>query len=326
MSMKKIGIGIVVLIILSCTSVNVSGDNTPMIANIVFSSASEAKEHLKTDDLFLRSLSAFDRAARLRTSRVVDMEEFVKFISQQTLDWTVQEKKTIDNVMIRVNRALSEFNMHFPDEIILIKTTGLEEGNAAYCRGNNIIVFPEEFLNLPFDRLYGIMLHELFHIFTRNNREIQEELFGILSFFRASELQLPDDIFQWKITNPDAVENNYYFTGNINGNEYKLMPILLASSNYDENRGGRFFDYLGLYFIAVYEDGDKTIPLSVDDGYVIFTPNQVPDYLNIVGRNTNYIIHPEEVLADNFVLLVNNARNLPNMEIIEKMKLILKRP
>jgi hypothetical protein len=35
------------------------------------------------------------------------------------------------------------------------------------------------------------------------------------------------------------------------------------------------------------------------------------------------VIHPEEILADNFALLILDERNLPSPEIIEKMRLIL---
>ncbi len=39
--------------------------------------------------------------------------------------------------------------------------------------------------------------------------------------------------------------------------------------------------------------------------------------------NTDYIIHPEEILAENFVLLLNNSRYIRNPEILEEIKNIL---
>jgi hypothetical protein len=39
-----------------------------------------------------------------------------------------------------------------------------------------------------------------------------------------------------------------------------------------------------------------------------------------VGRNTQYIIHPEEILADNFALLVLGETSIPSPVILEKMK------
>ena len=33
-------------------------------------------------------------------------------------------------------------------------------------------------------------------------------------------------------------------------------------------------------------------------------PEKEPAFLDKIGKNTNYIIHPDEILADNFVRLV----------------------
>ena len=42
-----------------------------------------------------------------------------------------------------------------------------------------------------------------------------------------------------------------------------------------------------------------------------------------IGLNTKYIIHPEEILADNFVILVQGKTDIPSPEIIESMRNIL---
>jgi len=326
--MRIFRIVVVIMAFLGCTSARgLDEEIAPRNVNVVFASATEGKKILTKEDSFLLGLSVFDRSARLQTSKEVNLKEFKTFIAEQTLDWTATDKEKINNAMIRINLAFSEYSLSFPKEIILIKTTGREEGGAAYCRDNNVIVLPLNIINnYSKDRLYDLILHELFHIFTRNNKNTQEALYAVLSFKKSNDLRLPNDLFQKKITNPDAVLNNYYFSAKVNGNEYKLMPILLSSSNYDERRGGKFFDYLKLYFIAVKEDTDATVPLTENDELVLFTPNQVPDYSNLIGKNTDYIIHPEEVLADNFVFLINKTKRLPNMEIVEKMSVLLKKP
>ena len=322
--MSKHGGLIISLFFLGCAGVgNTGSGDLPSEMRIIFASGSEAGSYLRTEDAFLLSMSPFDRSVRLQTSREISKAEHIDYVSRQVLDWTAREEEKIRDIMVRINQALSEYSLSFPDEIIFIKTTGLEEGTAAYCRGNNIIVLPGGYLDMPFDRLYDLVLHELFHIYSRNNSEVQEALYGILAFKKCGELQLPDDIFRQKITNPDAAVNCYYFPAAINGSEYKLMPILLASSDYDEEKGGEFFDYLVFNFIAVSENGDAVVPLRRNNQYVLFTPNQVPEYLRLAAGNTGYIIHPEEVLADNFVFLINEDNGLPDMEIIHKIRAIL---
>jgi hypothetical protein len=51
---------------------------------------------------------------------------------------------------------------------------------------------------------------------------------------------------------------------------------------------------------------------------------QVSGFFEQVGRNTEYLIHPEEILADNFALLFSRDRNAPSPDIIKKMAEVLK--
>lgn len=51
----------------------------------------------------------------------------------------------------------------------------------------------------------------------------------------------------------------------------------------------------------------------------------VSNYLSLIGENTDYIIHAEEVLADNFVLLVTNSKNIKTKKVVSNMKNILKK-
>ena len=43
------------------------------------------------------------------------------------------------------------------------------------------------------------------------------------------------------------------------------------------------------------------------DGQPVLHEASVPDFHRQIGSNTGYIIHPEEILADNFAALVTGA-------------------
>ena len=103
------------------------------------------------------------------------------------------------------------------------------------------------------------------------------------------------------------------------------MPILLAKEYYDEKKGGDFFDYLSVVFCCIEENDNNSQMKFVDGEYHIYSAKYVPDYFTLIGENTDYIIHPEEVLADNFVLMVTNSKNIKTKSIIANMKKILKR-
>lgn len=298
--------------IAECTFVPIDGERSKAI--------------LQSTDSFLENLSPFDRSSRSKTSQTVDPAQFKEFIGSQTLDWNNEEKVKLQTLATQLKEKLKAYNMQFPQELQFIKTTGSEEGNAAYCRGNNAIVLPQRILALPTSELEDLVLHELFHIFTRNHSAVQTSLYATIGFYPCKELQVPSDLFAQKITNPDAVQNNYFFKTSIRDTEYKVMPILLARSNYDENQGGEFFDYLTLQFIAIDASAQTTVPLLANGKVQLFTLAKIPNYLDAVGQNTGYIIHPEEILADNFVLLVNHAQNVESPQVLSAMAKILQAP
>ena len=104
------------------------------------------------------------------------------------------------------------------------------------------------------------------------------------------------------MTNPDApFALKYYIElkklGDENGKTYKCTPILHASRTFDPKFSTNFFTYL----VA-------TTLILDDTTYKPLEPLQYLSYANAsnfydqIGNNTTYIIHPEEILADNFVL------------------------
>ena len=58
--------------------------------------------------------------------------------------------------------------------------------------------------------------------------------------------------------------------------------------------------------------------------YVLLTVNMVENFFDKVGRNTDYIFGAEEILADNFTLLLMGVKDVKSPEIIEKMRSLIK--
>jgi hypothetical protein len=52
-------------------------------------------------------------------------------------------------------------------------------------------------------------------------------------------------------------------------------------------------------------------------------PEQISGFIEQVGQNTSYLIHPEEILADNFALLVLGMEDVPSPEILKRIRAIL---
>ena len=276
-----------------------------------------AKRIITKKDEFIRSLSPFDRAARLKKESTVSEKEFLVYVSKQTLDWGSFECSNVDSILESILLKIEQYPLEFPKKISLIKTTGKEEGYAAYCR-KNAIFLPQTLINTPY-QLINLLTHELFHIYSKNNLIKRKELYEILGFFECPELKFPEELRELKITNPDAPLNNLYFRNN----KAKFMPILFSNEPYNLKKGGEFFAYLQFRLIRVEIKQECCKPLYKNDKLKLYCIEDFPPYLQKIGMNTDYIIHPEEILAENFVLLINNSRYIRNPEILEKMESII---
>ena len=226
-----------------------------------------------------------------------------------------------------IQPLLRDLPLPLPSIVQLVKTTGAEEGNAAYTRATAIVLPKSELANSQKD-LQKVICHELFHILSRQNPELREKLYGIIGFTKCNEIKLPPELERRKITNPDAPRNDHFIRLQIDGHESLAVPILLSSAEtYDVKRGGEFFAYLQFQFLVVERDNGSGDLKAVSEGSSpkLVGMERVSGFMEQVGRNTNYIIHPEEILADNFALLVLNERNVASPEILQKMREVLMR-
>ena len=76
--------------------------------------------------------------------------------------------------------------------------------------------------------------------------------------------------------------------------------------------------------MVVEKTGDSWAPALKGGEAQLLDSNMVPDFLRPIGQNTGYVIHPEGVLADNFVMLVIGKKKPTTPRILEDMKKILK--
>lgn len=288
---------------------------------LVFAEVEDAKKLLTTRDMFIKSLSPFDRSARMKTDKDVSEKEFLEHIANQVRSWTAEEKHRIKGVVESIANKLSRFKLDFPQKILLIKTTGKEEGRAAYCRPN-AIVLPQNMLDKQNVGLEKLITHELFHILSSNAPELKEALYKVIHFKKCNNIKLPNKLREIKITNPDAPKNDHYIEVQYDGQPVKVVPIIYSSSaKYDVQKGGEFFNYLTLKLLVVEKVDDQWhFKYGGNAEPILLEIQQVPDYFNKIGMNTNYIIHPEEILAENFILMVQGSKNLKSQWVVEKME------
>ena len=281
-----------------------------------FASVNEGAEILGRKDEFIQRLSAFDRAARMKTDRSISEVEFLKFVKGNVLAWNKSEKAKIEEAIASIRPALDALPLSLPRIVNLVKTSGDEEGQAFYTRDTAIVMPEKETDEADSGLLKRTIAHELFHILSRGNPALREKLYELIGFKKCGEVEFPSDLKSRKITNPDAPRNDHSIQIRVGGEEVRAVPILFSNAaKYDVNRGGEFFNYLQLSFLQV--------PRMSSAKPVLAAPEEVSGFFEQVVRNTNYFIHPEEILADNFALLILDEHNVPSPEILQKMRLIL---
>ena len=293
--------------------------------SVDFATISEAALVLTSSDEFVKALSPFDRSSRLKTDREVSEKEFLKFVGTNLLSWSDLEKQSLTAVLNGIKDVMTSLALPFPQKVLLIKTTGNEEGGAAYTRANAVIL-PQKDLNQSSSNLKKTIVHELFHVLSRANPKLRDQMYAAIGFVKTGELDFPDHLKARKLTNPDAPLNNHCIRLKIDGNESWAIPILFSSTEkYDINRGGEFFRYLQFRFLKIDHKGTAPTvkPVYSAQNPILAEMIQITGFYEQVGRNTGYILHPEEILADNFVHIVFNTENVASPDLLMKLKAVL---
>lgn len=287
---------------------------------VIFASVEAGRTVLMRHDDFVSALSPFDRAARMKTNRAVSEKEYLQFVGGNVMPWLPEETNKITGVFQSVEKKVVPWHLPFPPTILLVKTSGREEGDASYTRQNAVILCQRD-IRSGKSKLRNLITHELFHILSRSNPSWREKLYHVIGFNPIGTVRLPDDIRERKITDPDGVQYNWLINVTNQGQALPVIPILFSSSlHYDPEQGGEFFNYLTFKLLAVTNNGTQWGPKMRNGQPQLLDPSGVQGFFEQIGNNTGYIIHPDEILAENFVLLINGATNLPTPRIVADMK------
>jgi hypothetical protein len=272
---------------------------------------------LGTRDDFVSRLSPFDRAARLKSPRDVSEAEYLAFATAAARVWGPDERERLTAAFAAIEAKLKELLPPLDAPILVVKTSGEEEGGAGYTRANAVML-PQA---LPDEReLQRLLAHEVFHVGSRNQPDLKRALYRAIGFEECGEVALPPALALRKMTNPDAPANAHCIELQLDGANVWGMPILLSrEERYDAAAGRPFFAYLTLSMLVVDRGGGAARPLERDGAPVLLPFNRFTGLFEQIGRNTNYVIHPEEILASNFERLALGADDAPSPEVLERI-------
>ncbi|MGS0681506.1 hypothetical protein ACVBIL_10120 [Shewanella sp. 125m-7] len=286
---------------------------------ITFLNKVDAANVLTQEDDFVRGISQFDMASRMKRADSPSKAEYLAFVAEQTLDWSEQERTAVKQAFAQIQPKLAALKVTLPTPIAFIKTTGLEEGGAAYTRGQAIILQQKQLANQQ--GLPGLVAHELLHIFSRFNPEVKQQLYQAIGFYPVGDISFPTALAKQKITNPDAPINDFAIRVSHDDNMVWAVPILYsADKQYSLEKGGEFFDYLEFNFVIVGSDEQPNTAAYDPANAQVVKVSELKGFFKQIGRNTNYIIHPEEIIAENFSFLMTGETELKSPKLLHNIE------
>ncbi len=300
-----------------------NSDNYRKVFNVTlhFATKDEAVKLLLERNDYYDRMFPNEMGYRIGTNKATDTATFKKYVVKHTEDWdedmieetTEEFKDVLENIYDR------EFKFKLPKVIDLVRTDSLEDIRqcCAYCR-NNCIIFNINCFISSYSPPFSIIAHELFHIHSQNNELKREKYYKMLGFTLCNEIEVPSSLDDKRLTNPDAMYVNVHISVNWKDKEVDVTPILL----YDRTRGNSFMQCL--YIVLMVVDIDNiVVPRLVNEEPITFPVEDCEGFYEKVGRNTDYIFHPEEIVATCFEKLICDEK-FDTKWVKDKFKKILK--
>lgn len=263
---------------------------------LIFVSKDEAAKIMGTSDEYSQALSKFDIASRTYNPANSQEQQYLAFAAAQAQEWEENEIAVMKIKILQVKEKIEKLGLklNFPSEIKLVKSTLDEEGGViSYTRTNFIV--------MKGDVTENFIIHELFHILTRYNPEKRDELYKTINFTKSNRISYPDAIKDHIVTNPDAPFLEHTIKLTVDGEQKEAVFILYTGKDYES---GSFFNQWQQKLMLVEGGANNKTPILVDNAPVLLDFSAASDLKEKIGKNTSYTLHPEEILADHFIILV----------------------
>lgn len=287
-----------------------------------FASKEEGFKYLSINDEYTKGFSQFDIQSKTQKINGT-FKDWLELNNESLLNWTEDEQAKIKTQLSYIDSVININQYHFnlPKEVVFIKSTMIHEGGAeGYTRGN-CIVLKEGIAELPNPQLRELLLHELFHVISRHDAALRKDLYQLIGFTICNSIELTPDLKKMLISNPDAPFRDSYIKLKIGDIFKDCMMILYSDKDYS---GGSFFAYLKIGLVELSLNEKKEIVLR-NGKPIIYEIDKVGNFFEQIGFNTNYVIDPEEVMADNFMYAILNNNDKPSQKLLSDIRLRLQK-
>ncbi|MCR5533746.1 MAG: hypothetical protein K6F47_01005 [Bacteroidaceae bacterium] len=270
----------------------------------------EGQQLIVANTDYYNSLNQMDLDWRMR-KKGATKEKLIDFAKSCVQEFTDKEKVKIAGAIAYIEKRLHKMgaNLPFPkDDIVFIKTNMQEEGGAgAYTHkteiyiGANVVRCNERkdgmmrLGGVDAEALCELVAHELFHCLTRNSPEFRRDIYKLIGFTVMDKDISFDPAIQHKIlTNPDVEHIDNYAEFTIKGKKRKCELMVLYTNSWEEASAKVGKDK------ATFFHFNQSVLVPIDKPNKYYSIEKASDFWDVIGHNTEYVLAPEETLADNF--------------------------
>lgn len=335
------------LLLASCQNENAKSTEILLsgIHKVTLLDSIDAAKAIVRDDLdkFFEHLTPIDAAVQMKKNDPLSMSpdlmvsNYKNYLQTDVTGFTKEEATLIAKAMTEAFQLVGKVSQrYFPDDIRLIKTKAHHYDAEMYYTRENCIVIPAPMLKQKnYDAFLQTMLHEISHIITRLNPNVKAQLYALAGFKKIEiPLEMPDALRRRLLTNPDGVDLNWAKSMvSATGKEVFALPLIYAKDTLFDVKKPDFGDYLGwnYYELMPSADNKTLIVQTVGERQQSTLDTRGINDMFLKNYNTAYIIHPDEIVADNFAFLMLSQKNAAitkdftegGKTLIEKIKGVL---
>lgn len=280
---------------------------TPSV-RVVFASVEEGRALAGARDDYSERTSALERQLKVRATHALSEAEYVQELAADVQDWPSVERARVTQVIESLRKPLADLPLPLPPRVVLVLMSGRVNGPmVAYTRGPAIYL-PRGLLDRdgPADALAYLLSHELFHLASRQDRGWREKLYATIGFRLLPEVQLPPALQVRRMTNPDAprLDSAIRVTVAERGAVWVVPLLQAAIEKVEQEPPAHFMQVMRLKWLEVGRGDTPPVMPAPEDPPVLHDTRALGGFVEAIGRNTSYVIHAEEILADNFSQLV----------------------
>jgi hypothetical protein len=279
----------------------------------VFASAGEGARILGDRDGFFEAMAVGEMRLRSVRPGPISREGLRAQYRAGARAWSGAERRAWQESLDRLRPRFAAWSALLPERVLLARVRGSVEDGLPHTRANAILL-PIGLGRLRAEQRDLILAHEIFHILSRAQVARRDSLYALIGF-RPCRFTLPAELRARRITNSDATEERHYIA--LAGASGAYVPLELARPVAAPLPALAESMEFRLLRVDV-ADGVCTARRRRGGGWALVAPSALPGLFAAIGPNSDYLAHPEELMADNFALLLTRAR-APDPALLDRL-------